>query len=412
MKWLALLAFAMSFSALAQDEITLPKGFSATVIHPGVGRARHLAVRDNGDIYVRLSSRGKPRGIVGLRDADGDGSYETVSRFGKDGGTGIRIHGDYLYYSTDVAVFRLKLGKELVPQAPPESVVTGFDVQNQHAAKSLALDGDGHLYVNVGAPANACQEKMRTLESPGMQPCPLLKRHGGIWRFAANRDGQTQDHDGYRYATGLRNAVALAWNPVADSLYFAMHGRDQLHQLWPKLFTDSQSAQLPAEEFHKIHDGSNLGWPYTYYDWQINKRMVNPEYGGDGHMESKATYYQQPILAFPGHWAPNGLLFYSAKQFPKSYYGGAFIAFHGSWNRAPEPQDGYRVVFVPMDKNGKPSGQWSIFADGFFGPGPKQSPGQAKHRPMGLAQGPKGSLFIADSVKGTIWKVSYAKPGA
>ena len=114
----------------------------------------------------------------------------------------------------------------------------------------------------------------------------------------------------------------------------------------------------------------------------------------------------QPIFAFPGHWAPNALLFYTGDQFPARYKNGAFIAFHGSWNRAPEKQKGYKVVFVPFLK-GKPSGAYEVFADGFMGADEIASPGEAKYRPCGLAQGPDGSLYISDSVKGNIWKIKY-----
>ena len=111
-------------------------------------------------------------------------------------------------------------------------------------------------------------------------------------------------------------------------------------------------------------------------------------------------------MTFPGHWAPNDLLFYHGNQFPAKYKNGAFIAFHGSWNRAPLKQGGYFVAFVPFS-NGKPSGPWEVFAEGFSGGQEIESPNDAKHRPMGLAEGPDGSLYISDSVKGKIWRVFY-----
>jgi glucose/arabinose dehydrogenase len=113
-------------------------------------------------------------------------------------------------------------------------------------------------------------------------------------------------------------------------------------------------------------------------------------------------------MAFQGHMGPNDLLFYTGNQFPEKYKHGAFIAFHGSWNRSPEPQAGYFVVFVPF-KDGKPSGKWEVFADGFSGEKVVMSPGSAEHRPCGLAQGPDGSLYVSDDSKGTIYKISYKK---
>jgi glucose/arabinose dehydrogenase len=112
-------------------------------------------------------------------------------------------------------------------------------------------------------------------------------------------------------------------------------------------------------------------------------------------------------MAFPAHTAPNDLLFYTASQFPESYLQGAFIAFHGSWNRSPKEQEGYYVAFVPF-RDGLPSAEWEVFADGFAGHKPVLSPGDAVHRPMGLAQGPDGSLYVSDSRRGTVWRIMFA----
>ena len=111
-------------------------------------------------------------------------------------------------------------------------------------------------------------------------------------------------------------------------------------------------------------------------------------------------------MAFPGHWAPNGLLFYSGSAFPARYRGGAFIAFHGSWNRAPLPQAGYKVVFVPF-VNGNPAANYEAFADGFKGADSISAPNQARYRPMGLAQGHDGSVYITDTEKGRVWRVMW-----
>ena len=154
-----------------------------------------------------------------------------------------------------------------------------------------------------------------------------------------------------------------------------------------------------------IKDGKNYGWPYTYYDPVKKKRMLAPEYGGDGTIES-AEDYEDPIMGMPAHWAPNDLLFYKGKQFPDRYKEGAFVAFHGSTNRNPYPQAGYIVAFIPFE-NGKPFGRWEVFADGFSGVDVIREMADAKFRPVGLAEGPEGALFISDSKKGRIWKVTF-----
>lgn len=386
--------------------ITLPKGFCAVVVADGIGAARHLTVNQNGDIYVALSDEHDGGGIAALRDTTGNGRADVVKYFGDYTGTGIAVHDGYLYFAPNESVLRYKLAKgKLVPGAEPETIVADLPEQHEHSAKSIAFDDRGHLYVNVGAPSNSCQKQDRAPHSPGIKPCPLLRQHGGIWRFEADKQDQPQS-DGIRFATGIRNAVALGFDSSDRQLYVVQMGRDQLHDLWPEHYTVTQSAELPAEEFLRVDQDDNFGWPYCYYDQIQGKRVQAPEFGGDGHEVGPCAKYEAPIMAFPGHWAPIALLFYTGKQFPRQYRDGAFIAFHGSWNRAPEPQQGYKVVFVPFD-NGKPAGKYQDFADGFKGKKVLRSPGSAKFRPVGLAQGPDGSLYISDSQQGRIWRVIY-----
>lgn len=390
-------------------ELTLPDGFMATVVVDSLGApARHIAVNSNGDIYVKMARIKSRKGIVALRDDNGDGKADVIESFGDYPGTGMAIHDGYLYASSNTDVFRYKLkeGSLLPDTATRETIVTGMIDQNEHEAKSIALDDNGHLYVNVGAPSNACQSQNRVKGSPGMDPCPLLQWQGGIWQFDANKPGQTQQQGGKRYCTGIRNCVALDWNTATNSLYAMQHGRDQLAMLFPDMFNDQQSAELPSEEFFQVSDGDDFGWPYCYYDHLQGKKVLAPEYGGDGKTIGRCEDKKKPILAFPGHMAPNDLLFYTGDQFPARYKNGAFIAFHGSWNRAPLPQKGFFVVFVPFE-NGQPNEKWEIFADGFSGLETVVGPGDAKYRPVGLAQGPDGSLYVADTQKGKIWKIGY-----
>ena len=389
--------------ATTVDGISLPPGFRIQVFAEGVGAARHIVARRNGDVYVRLSSPAQGKCLVGLRDADGDGRAEQIQSFGdSDCGTGLALSESHLYYSSATEVWRLALDQNLISAAAPERIVTNLGQPGQHDARSLALDGKGMLYVNIGAPSNACQVKDRSAGSPGQDPCPLLQTHGGIWRFAANRRDQDKSRDGLRYATGIRNAVALDWNTGLDKLFLLMHGRDQLHEFYPALYDAARGAELPSEEFADIVQGDNLGWPYCYHDPALGLGL-GPEYGGDGRQVGRCSQFKQPLLGFPGHYAPNDLLFYTGSQFPPAYSGGAFIAFHGSWNRGSR-QAGYIVAFVPFSQ-GKPAA-WQTFADGFAG-GDLRSSGAAKFRPMGLAQAGDGSLLLVDSEKGRIWKISY-----
>jgi len=168
--------------------------------------------------------------------------------------------------------------------------------------------------------------------------------------------------------------------------------------------------ELPAEEFFQVNDGDDFGWPYCYFDPFENKKFLNPEYGGDGVITGRCEESKLPLIGFPGHWGPNDLIFYKGDMFPEKYKNGAFIAFHGSWNRLNSDQAGFNVIFIPME-NGIPSGEWEVFADGFTGDKPVQNPGNAKFRPCGLAEGPDGSLYIVDSQKGRVWRIVYYEDG-
>jgi glucose/arabinose dehydrogenase/mono/diheme cytochrome c family protein len=396
----------------------LPKGFEAVVVVDSIGPARHIAINNNGDIYVKLRFTKKEReGNVALRDTNNDGKADIIQRFGdyQENGSlanGMRIHNGYLYFSSELVVYRNKLTSgKLIPDSKIEVVLTDDHPHGSHwhITKPIAFDDKGKMYVPFGAPTNACQDISRTPGGTpgiaGLDPCPELEYHGGIWQFDADKIGLTQK-DGRKFATGIRSVLGMDWNPSDRNLYVMMHGRDDLHLLWPNKFTPWQSAVLPSEEFMRVKDGSDFGWPYCYYDQMKKKKVLAPEYGGDGNIVGRCKEMTEPIMGFPGHWAPNDLLFYHGDQFPAHYKNGAFIAFHGSTNRSPYPQAGYFVCFVPF-KNGQPVGTWEVFADGFAGPDPIVNVSDAQFRPMGLSVGPDGSLYVTDSKKGKIWRIMY-----
>ena len=389
--------------------LDLSDGFRATVVADSTYKnARHIVVGDNGDIYIK-TRLDQGNGVLALRDTDGDGKADVQQQFSSVKGTGIDLYQGYLYTSSTTEVFRYKMNQgSLLPDTTAEVVISGFPEQRPHAAKPFTFDDAGNIYVNVGAPSNACQEEHRTPGSKGVNPCPQREWQASIWRFSADQLGQTQKDDGHQYCTGIRNCVALDWNHGTNGLFAVQHGRDQLNTLWPDYYNDQQSAELPAEEFLQIDDGDDFGWPYCYYDGFKNAKVLSPEYGGNGEEIGLCAEKKDPIVAFPAHYAPNDLLFYQGDQFPERYKQGAFITFHGSWNRAPEPQMGYLVAFVPFE-NGAPSGEWEVFANGFSGVDKVVGPADAKHRPMGLAEGPDGSLYITDSVKGKVWRVTYGE---
>jgi glucose/arabinose dehydrogenase len=386
--------------------LVLPPGFCAVVVADRVGAPRHLAVAPNGDVFVALENRrGGPGGVLVLRDTSGDGRADVTASFGTAGGTGIALGRGALYFATRSTVLRYPMhAGRLLPVGEPEVVARDLPADGNHTAKNLALSLDGRtLFVNFGSATNSCQVVDRALESPGRNPCPELAIRAGIWTFDPARTNQTPG-DGRRYATGIRNAVGLAVAPDGQ-LWATQHGRDQLGQNWPKLYTLEQSAEKPSEELLRVNAGDDFGWPYCYHDPELGHLVLAPEYGGDGKTVGLCASKKEPALAFPAHWAPDGLVFYAGTQFPAHYRGGAFIAFHGSWNRAPLPQAGYRVVFVPF-AGGNPTGTSETFADGFW----REDDPAARHRPVGLAVGPDGSLYITDDAGGRIWRVTYTGP--
>lgn len=392
--------------------LLVPDGFKVKVVADSIGPARHIVVNDNGDIYVKLRRSDDEGSILALRDTTGDGKADIIKKFGPTGDegnyeTGINIYNGYLYFSSERIIFRYKMPDgNLVPQGKKDTVLIAEKEHHEHITKPISFDNKGNMYIPYGAGNNACQEPSRTPGVPGLDPCPNLKKEGGVWRFDANKLQQTQE-DGERFATGIRSVVAQDWNQVNETLYIVMHGADNLHRLFPNKFTKWQNAVLPSEEMLQVTEGSNFGWPYCYYDQMQQKLVLAPQYGGDGKMIGRCSEFDDPVVGFPGHFAPNDLMFYRGSQFPEHYQNGAFVAFHGSTIRNPYPQAGYFIAFVPFE-NGKVSGDWEVFANGFAEVDPIVNTSDAVHRPGGLAMGPDGSLYITEDNEGKIWRIWYA----
>ncbi len=400
--------------------LTLSPGFCATVFADNIGHVRHMAVAANGVLYVNTWS-GRyfhnvppPAGglLVALKDSTGNGKADVIERFGPTlqegsaGGSGIAVYNGAVYAEQNDKIVRFTLptgSSEIAPKGEQQIVLSGMPLTGDHPMHPFVIDKDGHIFVDIGSPSNACQEDNRVKGSPGHQPCAELETRAGTWRYDATKTDQ-HFSAAEQFVTGLRNGEGFSFD-ASGQLFATQHGRDQLWQNWPKLYTPQQSAELPAEELVAETQGADFGWPECYFDQFQKKLVLAPEYGGDGGKAvGVCAEKKAPVAFFPGHWAPNDLLIYTGKAFPVSYQGGAFIAFHGSWNRAPLPQGGYDVVFQPL-KDGKAAGDYITFADGFAGA--TKEPGRAAFRPTGLAMAPDGAMFIADDVHGRIWRVAY-----
>jgi glucose/arabinose dehydrogenase/mono/diheme cytochrome c family protein len=398
--------------------LKLPAGFCATIFADGIGHARQLVVAPNGVVYVNTWS-GRYYGndiphaggfLVALQDTTGAGKADVNRRFGETvqsggaGGSGIGLYEDGLFAEINDKIVRYALpAGSLVPRAPAVPVVTGLPLGGDHPMHPFAIDGAGSLYVDVATATNACQARNRTPKSPGIDPCAELDTRGGIWRYDANKTGQAFSPAG-RFATGIRNAEGFAID-AAGNIFVTQHGRDQLHANWPDLYPPEAEATLPAEELLLLKKGGDYGWPECYYDAAQGKLVLAPEYGGDGgNKRGVCATKHAPIASYPAHWAPNAMALYGQRQFPEHYRHGVFIAFHGSWDRAPYPQGGYNVVFQALAGD-HASGSCEVFADGFAGAA--ESPGEARHRPSGVAVGPDGALFVSDDVRGRIYRIAY-----
>ena len=398
--------------------LKLPAGFCATIFADGIGHARHMVVAPSGVLYVNTWSGryygNKPSHeggfLVALQDKTGSGRADVNQRFGETeqsgghGGTGIGLYKGSLYAETNDRIVRYALtGGSIVASGAPETIVSQLPLGGDHPMHPFIIGGEGTMYVDVASATNACQVKNRTLKSPGVDPCTELETRGGVWRYDANKTNQTFSPAG-RYATGIRNAEGFAFDS-GGRLFVTQHGRDQLHANWPELYKPEEEATLPAEELLLLKQGGDYGWPECYYDSFARKLVLAPEYGGDGQKKVGVCANKlEPAADFPAHWAPNAMARYDKEQFPARYRNGVFIAFHGSWDRAPYSQGGYNVVFQPLAGE-RAAGRCEVFASGFAGA--DVTPGGAAHRPSGLAVGADGALYVSDDIKGTIYRITY-----
>jgi glucose/arabinose dehydrogenase len=417
---------AQSAAKCAPDNagLKLPAGFCASIFADTVRGARHLTVASNGDVFVSSQGRGSG-GVVALRP-NASGGAEAPKQFATGfTSSEVALFDGYLYTEalparapgatvapgtpSYIAIVRypLKAG-ELTPSGPADTIVSGLPGAPGHSTRNFAIGRDGALYVNVGSRTNACQINDRAKDSPGADPCTELDTRAGVWKFDARKKNQTQS-TGVHFARGIRNAVGIAISPIDGKLWTTQPGRDQLGgdgAVGP--FDAKYNAENPAEELMQVNEGDDFGWPYCYYSVEEKKLVLAPEYGGDGTKVGQCAQKKGPVAIFPGHWAPNALFFYTGSSLPSKYKNGAFIAFHGSWNRAPEPQAGFNVVFQPLNGD-KAAGPYEVFADGFF---PNAGAGRANaasgaHRPTGFAQAPDGALYVTDDTGGRIYKIIY-----
>ena len=417
-------AFAQPEPSCPADNggITLPSGFCATIFADNLGHARHMVVAPNGVLYVNTWSGryyrndAPPDGgfLVALKDSKGNGRADVIERFGDGvpqgatGGTGIAFYKGAIYAEQNDKILRYALPPDsAVPTQAPAVVVSDLPLTGDHPMHPFAIDADGHIYVDLGSATNACQKQNRVAGSPGYDPCTELETRAGIWRYDAGKTGQ-RFSPAERYATGLRNGEGFAFStPLAGcsllstaATSFGRIGGSSTHSnkarnCRPRKSSNSKRAPITA--------GRNV----ISMDFRESSCWRRNMVVTVARRSASALRKKPPLLSFRGIGRQTISSSTTARTFRQPIEAGAFIAFHGSWNRAPEPQGGYNVVFQPF-KDGKTAGGFVVFADGFAGA--VKEPGRADFRPSGLAVGPNGALYISDDKHGRIWRVTYHGP--
>src|ERR1700742_3039628 len=275
--------------------ITLPDGFCATIFADNIGHARQMAIAPDGTLYVNTwsgiyyNNGPVPPGgsVVALKDTHGDGRADVMERFGETpasgghGGTGLGFYNGMIYAQINDRGVRYPLApKEITPKGAEETIVSGLPTTGDHPMHPFLITPKGDLLVSLGSATNDCEKQNRFPHSPGNDPCTEKLTRAGVWRYDANKTDQ-HFSPAERFASGLRTGEGLSPD-AAGRVFVTQHGRDQLREDWPELYSAQQGQALPAEEVVELRQGADYGWPECYFDNQQGKLVLGPEYGGDG----------------------------------------------------------------------------------------------------------------------------------
>jgi glucose/arabinose dehydrogenase len=341
----------------------VPPGFKVSVFAKGFTQPRWLAVAPNGDVFVADSAIGE---VVVLHDPQSRGSVQSREIFAGRLNLpfGIAFHDDYVYVANTNEVVRFRYDPKTSQRLGDAEHILDLPGMgyNQHWTRSLAFSPHGEkLFISVGSKDNI------SIESDPRRAAILI----------ADPDGKNVRV----FASGLRNAVGIAFNPESSNLWAAVNERDDLGD------------DVPSDFFTHVVDGGFYGFPYSYIGSHIDDRVApRPD------LVAKAMI---PDLLLGAHVAPLQFVFYEGQQFPSFYRHGAFIAEHGSWNR--RIRSGYQVVFIPF-RNGLPDGDPTPFFSGFV---PDPAGENVYGRLVGVAAAADGSVLISDDGGRLIWRVSY-----
>jgi glucose/arabinose dehydrogenase len=373
----------------AAAALKLPPGFSVSLFAKGLTEPRIVRVAPNGDIFVAETSAGRVRAF---RAADGAAtpSASGVYASGLDSPFGIAFYPPgpnprYVYVANTTSVVRFPYSSgDLKASGAPETVVSALP-RGGHWTRDIAFSADGKtMYVSVGSGSND-GEDMVAPKAPELAQFQASHPPGAGWGEEELRaDVLAFDPNGSHmrvYATGIRNCSGLAVQPANGALWCAVNERDMLGD------------DLPPDYATSVKDGAFYGWPWYYIGAHLDPRHK-------GERADLADKIVVPDVLIQPHSAPLGIAFYTGAQFPPEYQGDAFVALHGSWNRAK--RTGYKVVRLPF-KDGAPTGEYQDFLTGFVA-----DDASVWGRPVGVAVAHDGALIVTDDGAGVIWRVTYA----
>ncbi len=356
----ALLAVG-AVGAAEPQQITLPPGFRLDEFATGVGGTRFMTQDLAGTLLVSTPRQGR---IVALPERAGTGRSDgelTVAE-GLDLPHGLAFRDGWLYVAETGRVRRFRYDPATRRASEPVVVVPALPPRGGHWTRTLAFGPDGRLYVSVGSSCNVCRES---------DP-----RRAAVSRYEGDGSGERL------FATGLRNAVGLAFHPTSGALWATVNERD-----W-------RGDDLPPDYVTEVKEGGFYGWPQCFA--ARGSVVPDQDFGSGGEACRRMTL---PTLEIQAHSAPLGLVFYTGRQFPPEYRESLFVAYHGSWNRSVPT--GYKIVRVPFS-GGRPSGPVEDFATGWL------QGGAVRGRPVGLLVAADGALFL--STDDTIYRISYRAP--
>lgn len=339
--------------------VQLPPGFRANIFASGLDNPRFIAFGPDGVLYAAERERDR---IVALPDRDGNGQADEVRVFaaGLNQPHSLVFHEGAWYVGVPTGVIRLMDSDGDGQADEREILIDDYPTSGAHTTRTVEFLPDGRMVVSVGSSCNVCLE-----EDP---------RRAAVLVY----DGPQATGERI-FASGLRNAVGLDIHPETGELWATNNGRDFMGD------------DLPPETVYIVRDDVDYGWPGCH-----SGNIIDPEFGGPDACQDVG----QPVVQMQAHSAPLGLTFYDGEAFPDEYQGDLFIAFHGSWNRSVPT--GYKVVRLPL-QGSQPAGPIEDFAVGWL----DEETGEASGRPVGLAVGPDGALFVSDDKGGFIYRIIY-----